>query len=85
MDGLEGADQDLAGRQEEKEDRVREERQGAEPREREAPPAGRDVRPEYLGCDLRCQSYAPTFAGQSVAIFAFAAVCWPELANFTFA
>jgi hypothetical protein len=27
----------------------------------------------------------PTFDGQSAAIFAFAAVCCPRLANFTFA
>jgi hypothetical protein len=29
--------------------------------------------------------YYPTFAGHSLAIFAFAADCWVRLANFTFA
>jgi hypothetical protein len=30
-------------------------------------------------------SYAPIFEGHCCAISAFAAVCWPLLANFTFA
>jgi hypothetical protein len=34
-------------------------------------------------CVAMAMPYAPTFAGHSCAISAFALVCWPELANLT--
>ena len=37
------------------------------------------------GAASTAMAYDPTFEGQSVAIFAFAAVCWLRLANFAFA
>src|SRR5664279_1414774 len=37
------------------------------------------------GATPTAMAQAPTFAGQSVAIFALAADCWPRLANFAFA
>ena len=37
------------------------------------------------GAASTAMTQAPTFAGQSVAIVAFAVDCWPRLANFAFA
>ena len=72
---LEGADEHGARGKEHEEDRVREERQRHDPGERKASPAGRDVRPECLGYCFDRDDYDPIFEGQSVAIFAFAALC----------
>jgi hypothetical protein len=43
---LKRAEHDRAGGHEQERDRVREKWQRPDPRERKAPPAGRDVRPE---------------------------------------
>jgi hypothetical protein len=51
---LERADEDRCGRREQERDRVREERNRREPGERQAPPAGLDVRPERLRCSVGC-------------------------------
>ena len=51
----------------------------------------RRLRPDAMsdrsasGAASTAMTQAPTFEGQSVAIFAFAADCWPRLANFAFA
>jgi hypothetical protein len=51
----------------------------------------RRLRPDVMsdrsasGAASTAMAQAPTFAGQSVAIVFFAAVCWPKLANFAFA
>jgi len=81
---LERADEDLAGGEEQEEDRVREERERCDPSERETPPAGRDVR-SVSGTASDEIGYAPIFAGQSFWISAFAADCWPFDANLIFA
>ncbi len=81
---LERAEQDRARGQEEEEQRVDEERKRSEPREREAPPAGHDIRPERPRCDVSRRRY-PIFEDHCCAIRVFAFVCCPLLANFTFA
>ena len=83
-DVLERADEDLPGGKEQEEERVEEERDGAEPRERETPAGFR--RPEDSSCaTVVASGYAPTFFGHSAAISARGRALLRGLANFTFA
>ena len=82
---LERADDDLAGGDEQEGERVREEREHAEPGKRETPPAGTCVRPECACSFSLRRQLVPQIPGHPAAIFALAAVCCASLANFTLA